>query len=241
MKTTPPVLQSRTQSWAFHISNEHRASRYSNDHVSNEWLDGQHQQQCWETQNSGEFGTQHACAGTCVSLSALLNDFLCNTRQMKTQEDKPESIQSILGSFPDFMQPKLPPSFPSLTQPPPPVLPLPSTHSGSPIPQKKQLNQSSRKHPESQDLHFYLWLENSDSSNSPFVNRSPKEISPRAPNGGGSRHGHCRLTSRASSESRGSLPGSDTGPPSALPPPALSAFISVSFISEVAQIRGDKE
>lgn len=178
--------------------------------------------------------------GTCVSLSALLNDFLCNTRQMKTQEDKPEPIQSILGSFPDFMQPKLPPSpFPSLT--PHPVLLLPSTHSGSPIPPKKQLNQSSRKHPESQDLHFYLWLENSDSSNSPFVNRSPKEISPRAPNGGGSPHGHCRLTSRASSESRGSLPGSDPGPPSALPPPALSTFISVSCISEVAQIRGDKE
>lgn len=97
---------------------------------------------------------------------------------------------------------------------------------------------------QSQDPFFYLWLQNSDFSNFPFVNRSPKEISPRALNG----VDVCRSTALWQSQTpvsisarRCGLPYLDTFPPCNLTTPALSTFIWFSFINEVAQICNNKE
>ena len=97
---------------------------------------------------------------------------------------------------------------------------------------------------QSQDPFFYLWLQNSDFSNFPFVNRSPKEISLRALNG----VDVCRSaalwqsqTPVSISDRRCGLPYLDTFPPCNLTTPALSTSIWFSFINEVAQICNNKE
>jgi len=48
---------------------------------------------------------------------------------------------------------------------------------------RNNLTSSTKGTAQSQDPCFYLWLQNPDSSNFPFVNRSPKKVSLRAPRG----------------------------------------------------------
>ena len=212
--------------------------------VSDELMSRWHQAKMLRNQDLAEYITWHASTGTCVS-SYLAMPLPWQIKKINGQVGK---LKKLTGKFANsdlhqapfwfFHELEFPLFF--IT-----TIYTPDAHTQSySTKRRNSLISSPKGTTQSQDQFFYLWLQNSDFSNFPFVNRSPKEISLRALNG----VDVCRSaalwqsqTPVSISDRRCGLLYLDTFPPCNLTTPALSTSIWFSFINEVAQICNNKE